>query len=132
MFKPLVDAQGREQELPIAGSESINKGDHVKFNASGYIIQGTTGDDNAEFIAKETKDNSNGSDGDKSLLVIPTGVDILFQAVTDKTPSRGTHVGNSYDFEDASTIDTDNTTDKVFRIIDIVNSNDKTVLGYFR
>ncbi|MBW1991580.1 MAG: DUF2190 family protein [Deltaproteobacteria bacterium] len=67
--------EGVEIEFPVAASTKIYAGSLVMANANGYAVPGadTAG---CKFlgVAMEQADNSNGSDGDKTVRVRRTGV----------------------------------------------------------
>ena len=129
MFVPLIKYDGKTKELPMGNGASVVKHSHCKMSA-GYLVAGAAGDNEAEYIALETKTNS-GAAGAAYALVLEIDETITFEADTATTPVQATHVGNDYDFSSASTLDITATTDKVFHIDEIRNASLKKVVGHF-
>lgn len=128
-FKPLRGHEGKEESLPMGTSVTLTRFSHCKMS-SGYLAAGASGDNEAEYIALETKTNS-GSAGAAYALVLKIDDSIDFEALCSTTPVQATHVGNDYDFSTAAVVDLGATTDKIFHINKIVNAADKLVEGRF-
>jgi len=128
-FTPLKFDSGKVLELPMGSSVTLTRYNHCKMS-SGYLAAGAAGDNEAEYIALETKTNS-GDAGAVKALVLPIDDVVEFEALCQDTPVQATHVGNDYDFQSAAQLDLDATTDKVFHIDSIVNTTDKLVKGRF-
>ena len=128
-FTPLKYDEGKVLELPMGSSATVTRYSHCKMSA-GYLAAGAAGDNEAEYIALETKTNS-GSAGAAYALVLPVDEEIQFEALCQDTPVQATHVGNDYDFQSAAQLDLDATTDKVFHVDSIKNATDKLVIGRF-
>ena len=129
-FTPRDYDSGKAKSLPLAASTTVTKFQHLKFS-SGYLVDGASGDNEAEYIALETITDATASDGGTSCKVLPLDGTVTFDALTATTPVQATHVGNDYDFSDLNTLDLTATTDKVFHIDSIVNATDKIVRGRF-
>ena len=128
-FRPKYFDSGKERSLPLAASTTVTKHQLLKFS-SGYLIDAASGDAEVEYIALETV-TAAGTDGATFCLVLPIDDEIVFEALTDNTPTQASNVGNSYDLDSALQLDLDATTDKVFFIEKIVNATDKLVEGRF-
>lgn len=128
-FKEEIKYDGKTRELPMGSGATITKGSHCKMS-SGYLVAGAAGDDEAFYIAMETKTNS-GAAGAVKGLVLEIDESIQFEALCATTPVQATHVGNDYDFSDAATLDLTATTDKVFHVDEIRSTTNKLVLGHF-
>lgn len=129
MFIPLIKYDGKTKELAMGSGASVVKGSHCKMSG-GYLVSGAAGDNEAEYIALETKTNS-GAAGAAYALVLEIDETIQFEAECATTPVQATHVGNDYDFSTAALLDLTATTDKVFHIDQIRNAALKKVVGHF-
>lgn len=130
MFRPVKFDSGKVRTLPMGSSAVATKYGHMKF-ASGYLVAGAAGDNEAEYIALETKTDATASNGGTLCDVLPVDDQVEFEALTSITPVQATHVGNDYDFTDSVTVDLAATTDKVFHVDKIVSAADKLVSGRF-
>lgn len=130
MFRPVKFDSGKVRTLPMGASAVATKYGHMKFS-SGYLVAGASGDNEAEYIALETKTDATASSGGTLVDVIPLDEVMQFEALTATTPVQATHVGTDVDFSDAVTLDLTATTDKVFHIDSIVSAADKLVSGHF-
>jgi hypothetical protein len=129
-FVPRNYDRGRVRSLPLTASATVTKHQHC-YMSSGYLAAGSGGENEAEYIALETKTDATAVDGSTLADVLPISDDIEFDALCQDTPVQATHVGNDYDFQSAAQLDLDATTDKVFHIDSIVNASDKIVRGHF-
>ena len=128
-FVPKKFDEGKVRRLPVTGSTTLTKHNHVKMS-SGYLVAGSAGDNEAEYLALETLTSAS-TDGATMCDVLPIDEVIEVIATCATTPVQATHVGNDYDFSTAALLDLTATTDKVFHIDAIVNATDKTVRGHF-
>ncbi len=130
MFRPIRFSKGNVISLPLTADAVATKYGHMKM-ASGYLVAGAAGDNEAEYIALETKTDLTSVNGRTSVEVIRVQDVIEFEALCGTTPVQATHVGNSYDFGSNVALDLTATTDKVFTISEIINASDKLVRGSF-
>ena len=121
---------GKVRTLPMGASAVAAKGSHMKMS-SGYLVAGAAGDNEAEYIALETKTDATAVAGSTLCDVLPIDGYVQFEALCATTPAQATHVGNDYDFSDKNTLDLSATTDKVFHIDAIVDATAKIVSGHF-
>ena len=98
--------------------------------SSGYLVNAADGDDEAQYLALETKTNS-GADGAAEVHVVSLNSNPKFIALCSTTPVQATHVGNDYDLDNAYTVKLSATTDKVFHIDYIYDAASYLVVGHF-
>lgn len=98
--------------------------------SSGYLVAGAAGDNEAEYIALETKTSGAGN-GSSFCDVLPVDDEVYFHALTDITPVQATHVGTDVDLNTAAQLELAATTDKVFHVDEVVDATNKIVGGHF-
>jgi hypothetical protein len=98
--------------------------------SSGYFVNAADGDDEAEYLALETKTNS-GADGAAVVQVVSLNSNPKFKALCSTTPVQATHVGNDYDLDDDAIVKLSSTTDKVFHVDYIYDAANSIVVGHF-
>lgn len=130
MFVPRRYDSGKVVSLPLGASAVATKFGHMKMS-SGYLVAGAAGDNEAEYIALETKTDATGVAGSTYVDVIRIDEVIEFDAHTATTPVQATHVGTDVDFSTSLVLDLTATTDKIFHIDSIVSASDKIVRGHF-
>jgi len=130
MFTPVKFDSGKVLTLGMTASATVSRFGHCKM-ASGYVSAGAAGDNEAEYLALETKTDATAVNGSTKVDVLPIDETVQIEALCATTPVQGTHVGNDYDFSTALVLDLTATTDKVFHIDSIVSAADKLVLGHF-
>ena len=130
VFQPKKFDSGKVQSLKMGASAVATKWGHMKM-ASGYLVAGAAGDNEAEYIALETKTDATAVDGSTLCDVLPIDEVVEFYATTATTPVQATHVGTSVDFSSATVLDLTATTDKIFHIDAVVDATDKIVRGHF-
>lgn len=130
MFKPQRYDSGRLTRQPLAISQTVVKGDALKWS-SGYLAVCSTGSyQDARYVAMEDIT----TDGSSHTLctVIPTDEDIEFIADCDDVVSivdRGTYA----DFASKATVNPDSSSYNDFYITDIVGVAETStrVIGHF-
>lgn len=128
-FEPKKYHEGKILSLAMGSSVTLTKGNHCKMT-SGYLAAGAAGDNEAEYIAMETKTSSSVAGADFA-LVLPCDDEIEWEALCDITPVQATHVGTDVDFNTAAQLELGATTDKVFHVDSIKSAADKLVRGHF-
>ena len=128
-FEPKTRLEGKTREIAMGASKTVTKGNHCKI-VSGYLEAGAAGDNEAEYIAMETKTSSAVAGADFALVLLIDD-EIEFEALTDITPVQATHVGIDVDFNTAAQLELGATTDKVFHVDSIVSAANKVVKGRF-
>ena len=113
-FEPKKYHEGKILSLAMGASATLTKGSHCKMT-SGYLAAGAAGDNEAEYIAMETKTSSSVAGAD-FCLVLPCDDAIEWEAATDIDIVVATHVGIDVDFKTAASLELGATTDKVFHI----------------
>lgn len=129
-FIPRKFDSGKVKSLPMGASAVAVKSGHMKMS-SGYLVAGSAGDNEAEYISLETVTDVTAGAGGTFCAVLPIDEVVEIQATCATTPVQATHVGNDYDFSSSVLLDLTATTDKVFHIDSILNAADKTVIGHF-
>ena len=130
MFTPQRYDEGRLTSRPLAISQTVNKGDGLKWS-SGYLTVIESGSyQDCRYVAME--DVTSDGSSHPLIIVCPTDEDIEFVADCDDVVSivdRGTYA----DIATKSTIDPDASTYNDFYITDIVGAAEtsKQVLGHF-
>lgn len=128
MFLPLNNHEGKTVLMACANSTTINKGDALVDNGSGYLTTASAGGNvDIRYVAAETVTTT--STGQKVLCWKTDGV--TFVADTDANPAQ-TDVGTEADLAAAGQVDPDASTDDVFYIESILGAvSDKKVIGHF-
>jgi hypothetical protein len=129
MFKPVRYDEGRLTTKKLADSQTVVKGDTLKWSSGYLAVCGTGSYQDARFVAMESITSTT----DKpDIVVIPTDEDIEFEADCSHVVSivdRGTYA----DFATKATIDPDASTYNDFYIKEIVGAAETAtkVLGHF-
>ena len=130
MFNPVRYDSGRMTTKELGASQTVVKGDALKWT-SGYLVVVTTGSyQDARYVALE--DVTSGAGEHPEIQVVPTDEDIQFEAdcnIAVSIVDRGTYA----DFASKSTLDPDASSYNDFYITDIVGVAETAtkVLGHF-
>lgn len=128
-FLPVEGHQSAYCHVGAATGQTINKGDALVDNGSGFVVPASAGGNvDIRYVAMETVTTT--ANGQKVLAVRTAGV--TFLADTDAAVAQ-TDVGTEADLAAAGQVDPDASTDDIFYIEAIVGAagTSTKVLGHF-